>query len=514
MVRTRRQVAGLLVMLVYLALMVGGGMLWWRGRQDPREQQKTEQEARVRQFCSTCHRFPPPETLPARYWQKTIDRMYQIVDEEQPCPPEVRPSVEETLDFYTSRAPYQFTTSVPLGLDSPSPVAFRRRSLNVKELGQQPAVSTAEFVHLLDDDRAELLICDLRYGAVVLAQPQEEPVSSRLLAAVPKPCQLQIVDLDRDGQRDLLLAELGVMRASDTRLGSVLWLRGDRRGRFQVFPLITGQGRVSDARAADFDGDGDLDVVVAVFGFRKVGGILYLENETTDWTEPEFTPYALDGRVGASHVPIADLDGDGCPDFVALISQHFETIVAFLNWGPGTFEKRTIFEAEHPNWGCATIELVDLDRDGDLDVVLAHGDTLDDYVPKPYHGVAWLENRGDYPFVYHQLAQFPGAYCARTGDLDNDGDLDIVAGAFLPFLDPSDRNRARWDSLLWLEQVAPGQFRRHALERGTYFHAALSLEDFDKDGDLDIAVGNFVEPVFVPEIGVPGAVTLWENLAR
>lgn len=133
---------------------------------------------------------------------------------------------------------------------------------------------------------------------------------------------------------------------------------------------------MADVQAADFDGDGDLDLVVAAFGWREVGSILLLENRTRDWAAPTFVPRRIDPRVGAIHVPVADLDRDGRPDFVALISQHHETIVAFLNAGGGRFRPQVIYAAPHPGWGSSGIHLVDMDRDGDLDVLLAHGDML------------------------------------------------------------------------------------------------------------------------------------------
>ena len=59
----------------------------------------------------------------------------------------------------------------------------------------------------------------------------------------------------------------------------------------------------------------------------------------------------LDARTGAIHAPVADLDRDGRPDFVAIFAQHYETVVAFLGDGKGGFRKETIDEAPHPSWG-------------------------------------------------------------------------------------------------------------------------------------------------------------------
>ena len=67
-------------------------------------------------------------------------------------------------------------------------------------------------------------------------------------------------------------------------------------------------------------------------------------------------------------------------DFVVLLAQEHETVLAYLNKGRGdfTFDQKAIYAAPHPNWGSSGIQLVDLDKDGDLDVLLTHGDTWDD----------------------------------------------------------------------------------------------------------------------------------------
>jgi hypothetical protein len=59
--------------------------------------------------------------------------------------------------------------------------------------------------------------------------------------------------------------------------------------------------------------------VVAAFGWRWVGGIHLLVNRTTDWTRFFFERRTLDWRTGFVYVPVADLNGDGRPDFVVFI---------------------------------------------------------------------------------------------------------------------------------------------------------------------------------------------------
>ena len=57
--------------------------------------------------------------------------------------------------------------------------------------------------------------------------------------------------------------------------------------------------------------------------------------------------------------------------------------MAFLNRGPGAVREEDDLRGTHPAWGSTGIELVDLDGDGDLDVLMTNGDTLDDATVKP-----------------------------------------------------------------------------------------------------------------------------------
>jgi hypothetical protein len=468
-------------------------------------------EQAVKQFCSHCHLFPPPDTLPRAFWAEKVRSMYAIAKGDAESAPAAFPPLEDAIDFYERRAPEALRPIDTTAGQGPGPLRLASWPLKLQGFAPYPGVSNVRFAHLFDDERLDLVICEMRYGLVLVSQPYLSLEAVRIAGRVPHPCHAEVVDLDRDGRLDLLVADLGTPTPSDVQQGSIVWLRGAGEGRFEQFTIASGLGRVADVQAADFDGDGDLDLVAAVFGWRKVGEILYLENRTTDYRSPQFVASVIDPRPGAIHVPIADLDGDGRPDFVALISQHFETVVAFLNRGGGTFEPRTIFTAEHPNWGSTGIQLVDFDGDGDLDVLFSNGDSLDDLIVKPYHGIQWLENRGSYPFAVHRLTDLYGANAARAGDLDNDGDLDVVASVFLPYIRADDPGADKIESLIWLEQTSPGRFRRHSLETVTCSHPTLDLGDYDADGDVDIVTGNMTMAK-LPSDSIESWILLLENL--
>ncbi|MFP6670958.1 MAG: VCBS repeat-containing protein, partial [Pirellulaceae bacterium] len=136
-----------------------------------------------------------------------------------------------------------------------------------------------------------------------------------------------------------------------------------------------------------------------------------------------------------------------------------------------------------------------------------NGDMFDRFYVAPYHGVHWLEQMADGSWKQHLLASMPGVHRAAVADLDNDGDLDLVACALISDNMMQKYDAAHFNSLIWIEQVGNGKFVTHALESGQCYHATADVADFDNDGDVDIAVGQFRE--------ISGAVrsdvTIWWN---
>ena len=424
-------------------------------------------ETKIRKACTQCHEWTPPEILPKKEWPGLIQRKFNLANITL-----LQSHNKPIWDIDALQVASYFRSKAPAHLDTPrwteeqggTELRFSRRLLPGRKVrGLQPGAANVRLLELFPDlEGPELVVSDMISGWVSWTDPDDGRMDLQPIAKLNNPCHAEAVDLDRDGRTDLLIADLGWPKPTDQRTGSVAWLRRTGKRQFEVHRLVTGMGRVADVQAADFDGDQDLDVIAAEFGWRTVGGIHYLENgsdpdKASNLGAGDFRSLELDDRAGAIHVPIVDLDRDGRPDFLALLSQEHEAVVAFLNRGPSVFEKKTLFTAPHPHWGSSGLEVVDLDQDGDLDVLFTHGDTLDAAAEMtPYHGLSWLENSGDLSFVHHWVDIYYGALRADAGDLDG-GWRSRLGGSFL--FPQSDRRRSAGNTICraWPGTSRPNQ---------------------------------------------------------
>lgn len=432
-------------------------------------------------YCAACHLVPPPDAVTREHWPQLFELMQGWIQERGM--PFDAAEYASLLSAYEGAAPERFEP-VPDDLP-PSPIEFQRGEVGRPCSSDRPRITNVLVADLDQDGRDEVLVCDDVAGRVSWLKIEDGSWSERFVADVPAPSRASVVDFDGDGDLDLVVASIGFVEPTDDLIGEV-WLllnRGDMS--FEPRRLVGGLPRASDVKPIDYNGDGKMDFLVACFGWRKTGAIVLLEQ-----VEPKlFVQHRVAERNGAMQIEVADWNGDGHEDFVALFAQEHESVELYLNDGRGGFGWSTLARAPHPAWGSSGMQLVDLDQDGDLDLVLTNGDMMDEVsIAKPYHGVRWLENR-DGSFLSHEIVRMPGCYRAVARDLDGDGHLDLVVSSL-------DFNWGFHDfpSLIWLKNDGRQNFAPFRIAYSPTNLATMDVGDLNQDGLPDIIVGGMHLP--------------------
>jgi hypothetical protein len=193
-------------------------------------------------------------------------------------------------------------------------------------------------------------------------------------------------------------------------------------------PLYSG-GWMMTLRAHDMDGDGDSDIVASDrTGSQR--GVLWLENpytKNTNGAAPSWTQHRI-GAVGeyeAMHHTIADLDRDGLHDVIVAVKGGPIRYHRRVRQSPA--EWRTQLIEMPPNTGSGkALEVGDVNGDGRPDLVVTCEHATDGKV-----GVFWLAYDGE-PTGSRWLARSisgPDGFIfdlLQLVDLDADGDLDVI----------------------------------------------------------------------------------------
>ena len=299
--------------------------------------------------------------------------------------------------------------------------------------------------------------------------------SSHLIAvALPDPNAVAVADLDRNGDVDIAVGFQSSNAIAWWRYDGVSWVGT---------PISSAYTGADDIHIADVDGDGDPDVLGAFPSDGLADGIIsWLENDGDGggWADHRI----IEDFNGVVSVTAADLDGDGDLDVAGASNTTDET-----RWWENTSGDGSTWDNEYPIDspfdGARAIGAADINGDGIMDI-LGAAETADD--------VVWLQNRTVHRNAYYPLVgavtvdgSLDAPVSITVGDFDRNGVMDILAGGEIS------------SEVAWFQNNAGdgSSWTKKLIDNGLASLKSVAVGDLDSDGDLDVlAADNFADAVF------------------
>lgn len=513
----RRRSIFIIPILIFAVLVFTGFMFI----PSPGEQTKTisgfstgEELAKI--FCSSCHLFPDPSLLDKTTWKERVlpnmgwrlgirkasddpykdmeEKERQLIKAENIYPDKPLLPVadwQKIVGYYLQKAPGK-------PLPQKTPPAFDNELKGFHAEGifftkqQVPQVSLLKFdttTQLLYIGDAQNELCAMRVPRVMAFWKLESaPVD---------------IDLHTPGSPRILC--IGSIKPTEKKNGSFYALDSTNASTGQM-KRFSNLARPVAVEETDLNDDGKNDLIICQFG-NYTGKLSWF-----DEGDPQ-KEHILKWQPGARRVEVKDFNADGKPDILVLMSQAREELVLLINKGKGEFSEKKIYQFP-PVYGVSYFELADFNRDGHPDILLTNGDNWDlSPIKKNYHGIRILMNDGKNNFKISRFFPFYGVSKAIARDFDGDGDLDIAAIAF--YDDPAQPAH----SFLYLKNNGQLLFSSASLpvaQNGKWI--TMEAGDLDHDGDEDIVLGSFVYSM--GELGklvtkgvesFPQAIILWND---
>ncbi|MEM6698346.1 MAG: VCBS repeat-containing protein [Bacteroidota bacterium] len=462
------------------------------------QEKKLSGEQLAKAYCISCHQFPEPDLLDKNTWQKYIlprmGFMMGVLPIDSVGVDFIEPEMQEEIyqnprvmrsesvltqeewqaihDFYIQNAPSHLT-SKSLDLDT-TDFPFQA---HFPDFFLSPPSTT-----LLKYTEDGLLLGDANSKKLYFLNQNLEVQQ----AANTKEGAVAANEVDEG----YLITSMGSFSPTD-RASGLVFLLPKQAGKASI-RLLTGLKRPVHTEVADLDQDEVLDFIVCEYG-KWTGGLSWWKNSGNG----TFERHVLRNMPGAIKAYPHDWNQDGLMDIIALFGQGDEGIFIYYNEGSGQFREEQIL-AFPPSYGSSYFQLFDYNGDEYLDLIYTAGDAADfPPIAKSYQGIRIFQNDGNNQFEEAFFFPLQGAYAAIPGDFDQDGDLDIAAISFFPDFTQNTRN-----SFVYLENQGDMQMKAYTFltaDKGRWI--VMDSGDLDKDGDIDLVLGSLAFEV-IPKMGL------------
>ncbi len=291
-------------------------------------------------------------------------------------------------------------------------------------------------------------------------------------------CGIAHADIDKDGYEDII-GRYDTDGDDMNETGMIFWLKnpyGSDKNAIKPWQKfdIGFSTYAKDIIAADFKRDGKIDIVSrGVDGYIRV----YMQNTPLTWTVINIEAPQHDGT------DVADIDRDGDPDIVInglwyeTPSDSYKGTWTKHDYAPRWYLQKT---GKNGSWfdNNTKLTVYDIDDDGWPDIFISNAENSG-------YAICWYKNPGkdfDKNWEEHVIGYMDFAHTLKVADMDNDGDKDLVTGSLILYNDPNPEGYHpvtvfinKGNNLEWVKQVIA--------EKACY---GGTVGDMDNDGDLDI----------------------------
>jgi WD40 repeat protein len=248
-----------------------------------------------------------------------------------------------------------------------------------------------------------------------------------LLRKLHRPVNSQIVDLNNDGVPEIVVCNFG------NKTGSLSLYKKNTKGDYLEEVLMPLPGAIR-CEVKDMNGDGKKDIVAmfsqgdeSVYIFYGQGNLEFKAKRVL-----RFPP-----NFGTTDMVLVDYNHDGLMDILTVhgdnadysnILKPYHGLRLNLSTGKGAYKEKFFY----PVYGVTKVLAYDFDQDGDLDIVASS--FFPDFVKLVDESFVYLENLNSEKFIFKSFvlkSEVPlKTLTLEMADVDGDGDMDVIGGNF------------------------------------------------------------------------------------